>query len=104
MNKELEEKIDKGIKAVRALINESDGVAGLHMNGDDAPWDELLHGRFGGWLNDFVDLERTWYSYQNKTTLFTCVFCLKKFHTDKIGDFTSKGEPLCIKCKGVMGL
>lgn len=26
------------------LISESHGVAGLHLNGDVAPWDELLPG------------------------------------------------------------
>lgn len=44
----------KGIAAVRALIVESEGVTGLHQNGDTAPWDSLLPG--GGheeWLLDF---------------------------------------------------
>ncbi len=26
------------------LVAESDGVVGLHLNGDEAPWDELLPG------------------------------------------------------------
>jgi hypothetical protein len=43
-----------GIEAVNALMRESEGVAGLHRNGDIAPWDELLAGgRFGCWLKDF---------------------------------------------------
>lgn len=29
---------------VQDLINESEGVAGFHLNGDVAPWDELLSG------------------------------------------------------------
>jgi hypothetical protein len=29
---------------ILALVSESTGVAGLHLNGDIAPWDELLPG------------------------------------------------------------
>jgi hypothetical protein len=44
----------KGLDAVQDLINNSYGVAGLHLNGDVAPWDELLEGgRFEAWLKDF---------------------------------------------------
>ena len=44
----------KGIVAVSELIRNSEGVAGLHKNGDIAPWDELLSGgHFEGWLEDF---------------------------------------------------
>jgi len=32
-----------GIKAVAALIDESYGVAGYHLNGDVASWDELIN-------------------------------------------------------------
>jgi hypothetical protein len=36
---------------VDALIADSGGVYGLHMNGDPAPWDELTEGgRFEEWL------------------------------------------------------
>lgn len=43
-----------GIKAVDALIAESSGVTGLHLNGDVAPWTELrTGGRFEEWLHDF---------------------------------------------------
>ena len=43
-----------GIKAVQALISESHGVAGLHLNGDLSPWAELQSGgRFEQWLYDF---------------------------------------------------
>ena len=46
--------LEKGIVAVDALISESGGVYGLHLNGDDAPWSELqTGGRFEEWLRDF---------------------------------------------------
>ncbi|MDU7523505.1 MAG: hypothetical protein E7K72_19325 [Roseomonas mucosa] len=39
------------LTAIDNLIAESHGVAGLHLNGDMAPWDELLAGgRFEDWL------------------------------------------------------
>jgi hypothetical protein len=48
------EKLRKGLAAVEALISESKGVCGLHLNGDDAPWTELrTEGRFEEWLVDF---------------------------------------------------
>ena len=44
----------KGLAAVRNLIDDSRGVTGLHLNGDVAPWDELLAGgQFEDWLFDF---------------------------------------------------
>jgi hypothetical protein len=43
-----------GLKAVQGLIEESRGICGLHLNGDEAPWDELrTGGRFEEWLLDF---------------------------------------------------
>jgi len=43
-----------GLLAVKALIEESHGVVGLHLNGDVAPWSELsTGGRFEQWLVDF---------------------------------------------------
>ncbi len=46
--------LKSGIKAIRSLINDSEGVQGLHLNGDLAPWDELEQGgRFEDWLGDF---------------------------------------------------
>lgn len=40
--------------AVLALMNDSHGVVGLHLNGDEAPWDELrTGGRFEEWLSPF---------------------------------------------------
>lgn len=45
-----------GVLAVRALINESRAVAGLHRNGDEAPWDDLRRGgRYEEWLIQFDD-------------------------------------------------
>lgn len=47
-------RLRKGISAVDALISESEGVAGLHLNGNIAPWDELRSGgRYEEWLCDF---------------------------------------------------
>ena len=44
----------KGLRAVEALISDSHGVSGLHLNGDVAPWDELrMDGAYSDWLADF---------------------------------------------------
>jgi regulator of replication initiation timing len=46
----------QAVAAVGGLIDESEGVYGLHLNGDEAPWDELLPGgRFEGWLCSFSE-------------------------------------------------
>ena len=43
----------KGVLAVEQLIKESDGIAGLHNNGDTAYWVELLEdGEYDAWLKD----------------------------------------------------
>lgn len=43
-----------GLRAVAELIAESRGVAGLHLNGDLAPWDELrTGGQYEEWLQDY---------------------------------------------------
>jgi len=39
-----------GITAVKNLIDNSDGVTGLHLNGDDAPWAELRSDGRYPWL------------------------------------------------------
>lgn len=45
-----------GLHAVQSLIDNSHGVCGLHLNGDDAPWDELLAGGlFQDWLLKFSE-------------------------------------------------
>jgi hypothetical protein len=52
------EKLRKGIKTVRILIDESHGVAGLHLNGEIAAWDTLeLGGWAEEWLIDFNESE-----------------------------------------------
>lgn len=39
------------VEAVDVLTAESDGVYGLHRNGDPAPWGELtVGGQFEAWL------------------------------------------------------
>ncbi len=44
----------EALEAVAALINESKGVDGLHLNGDVATWEELrTGGRFEEWLLKF---------------------------------------------------
>ena len=46
--------LEKAIKAVQCLIDESDGVCGLHLNGDVAMWRSLLEGgQFEPWLIEF---------------------------------------------------
>jgi hypothetical protein len=48
------ERLSLGITAVANLIAESEGVAGLYLNGEDAPWADLLKGgQFEEWLDDF---------------------------------------------------
>ena len=45
--------LEKGVKAISNLIDESQGVYGLHLNGDPSPWKELLAGGFfEDWLRD----------------------------------------------------
>jgi hypothetical protein len=44
---------NKGFAAIFGLISASHGVAGLHLNGDVAPWDDLLKGgSLEEWLID----------------------------------------------------
>ena len=43
-----------GLLAMEGLINESNGVIGLHLNGDVAIWSELREGgHLEDWLIDF---------------------------------------------------
>ena len=50
------DKLKKGIEAIAALIDESSGVGGLHLNGDFAPWEELrTGGRYEEWLVELDD-------------------------------------------------
>lgn len=50
MNEARIEKLVKGLRAVAGLMAESQGVAGLHLNGDVATWDDLLQ---NAWLEDY---------------------------------------------------
>lgn len=44
----------RGLRSVQTLIDHSYGVAGLHLNGDEAPWESLMEGGFYEvWLLDF---------------------------------------------------
>lgn len=48
----------QGIQAVRELIEASEGVSGLHLNGDIATWEDLLVGGYlEDWLVDFSEAE-----------------------------------------------
>ena len=52
-------KLLRAITAVSILISESGGVYGLHLNGEVAPWDELLAGgRLEEWLLSFSEAEK----------------------------------------------
>lgn len=46
--------LTKLLTALHRLAEESEGVAGLHQNGDVATWDELFDGEFSSWLGDAV--------------------------------------------------
>lgn len=51
--------LEKGIDSVTTLISDSQGVYGLHLNGDPAPWLELIEGgRFEEWLVEFSQAEQ----------------------------------------------
>lgn len=48
------EKCEKGLASVEWLIGDSQGVIGLHLNGDSAPWASLrTGGHFETWLIEF---------------------------------------------------
>lgn len=50
------ERLRAGLRAVSDLIDESHGVAGLHRNGDVAPWSDLrTGGKYEEWLVAFDD-------------------------------------------------
>jgi hypothetical protein len=48
--------LKKALASVITLMNHSEGVAGLHLNGNVATWDELLAGD-EAWLTDFRKAE-----------------------------------------------
>lgn len=46
------------LEDMQALIGDSEGVAGLHLNGDIAPWDTLLTGgEYEQWLMSLDEFE-----------------------------------------------
>lgn len=50
------ERYREGLSAVNILICESEGVYGLHLNGDPAPWFSLRSGgKYESWLIEFDD-------------------------------------------------
>ena len=49
-------KLVAGIKAAAELMDNSSGVYGLHLNGDNSPWEELRTGGYmEEWLVEFDD-------------------------------------------------
>ena len=47
-------RLREGLKAVESLMTASEGVYGLHLNGDPSPWSELrTSGAMEPWLMDF---------------------------------------------------
>ena len=51
---EMAEALEKAVHAINDLIANSIGVAGLHLNGDVAHWEDLrTGGRLETWLSDF---------------------------------------------------
>lgn len=53
---QLKAQINSMKQAIDDLVCNSEGVTGLHQNGEMAPWDELLTGgRFEEWLTVFDD-------------------------------------------------
>ena len=54
----LRKRATKLAKQLRSLIDDSEGAAGLHRNGDVAPWAELLRGgEYEDWLDGLDELE-----------------------------------------------
>lgn len=52
----LTEALERLVHDVRDLMENSEGVAGLHMNGDLAPWSDLKEsGRYSSWLGDALE-------------------------------------------------
>ena len=47
--------LERLISDIQALSDSSQGIEGLHRNGDPAPWDELLEGGcYSSWLGDAI--------------------------------------------------
>ncbi len=56
--RKLIETVHKGLMDVINLMNESEGVAGLHLNGNLAPWSEFEQQNNGEWFSDFWEAVR----------------------------------------------
>lgn len=53
MASELLKALEDLVSDIEALISESEGVVGLHRNGDVATWDELdVTGQYSEWLGE----------------------------------------------------
>lgn len=58
-NQDLLAALKECVTAVNDLIAESEGVYGLHLNGDYSPWSEIEEGgRFETWLLPIADATR----------------------------------------------
>jgi hypothetical protein len=57
---EAQEKLSKVVHCISDLIDNSEGVYGLHLNGDPSPWNSLLQGgRDEAWMIDFSEVAYT---------------------------------------------
>ncbi|AKR48465.1 MULTISPECIES: hypothetical protein [Acetobacter] len=57
---ELYEALDRLLHDIQDLKENSEGVSGLHQNGDVADWDSLSEqGRFSSWIGNSESLART---------------------------------------------
>lgn len=62
------EHLTQVVEEMNHLMNDSEGVAGLHQNGDIAPWASLLRGgEFEEWLSYLSDAVEFAQSYYNDT-------------------------------------
>lgn len=56
---EAERDIRRLIQEIYDLMGDSDGVAGLHLNGDIALWDSLLEGgEYSEWLETLSEMRK----------------------------------------------
>ena len=53
--KQAESDRDKLVGQLNDLINDSHGVIGLHLNGDEAPWEWLIENE---WLSALAEIEK----------------------------------------------
>ena len=63
----LVESVGKLVDDLEDLIGESEGVAGLHLNGDLAPWESLLPGgAFEDWLGSITPVKDALTAYERE--------------------------------------